>query len=316
MSKFFGNVVGSSPTNWGKIFRSGIWNVREQYRLSKDGNWVKLKPPSIEYLVVAGGGGGGGPHPAGGGGGGAGGFISGFLSDSSTQYQVRVGSGGNSNSTGTPSYFGSIISNGGGSGDGTQNGSPGGSGGGGGGTRGYGGSTSGGFGFNPSTPAPVLSSVPLPSPYSITQGNNGGDGNQNYHAGGGGGAGSVGGSSGGIGTTSSITGVTTYYAGGGGGHGYSGTNPGGLGGGGRGGTSAPAPVTPSTDGNVNTGGGGGGMRNGTSNGGSGIVIIKFAKNYREIQSIPVGITYTLDTTTDQNSYIYKFTAGIGTVYFT
>ena len=166
--------MSSTQAGVSSLSASGMWSSVDVAQNKANNSWPA--PPmvagpvsSVEYLVVAGGGGGGGPHPAGGGGGGAGGFISGFLSDSSTQYQVRVGSGGNSNSTGTPSYFGSIISIGGGSsGDGTQNGSPGGSGGGGGGTRGYGGSTSGGFGFNPSTPAPVLSSVPLPSPYSTS----------------------------------------------------------------------------------------------------------------------------------------------------
>ena len=102
--------------------------------------------------------------------------------------------------------------------------------------------------------------------------------------GGGGGAGDVGGQSsasspsffggsGGTGLASPITGTPVVYAGGGGGIAGvpSGTGgPGGSGGGGRGADSGASGTA--TSGNTNTGGGGGALRNG----GSGIVIIRYA----------------------------------------
>ena len=143
-------------------------------------------------------------------------------------------------------------------------------------------------------------------PVSPPQGKDGGDGMQvtnptNDRGGGGGGATAVGATSpgatpapagdGGAGATTNITGSPVAYAGGGGGGGYSaattegGGGAGGTGGGGTGGSTAPSPggVT-GTNGTDNTGGGGGGGSAGPthspfpstgSNGGSGIVIIRY-----------------------------------------
>jgi len=114
-------------------------------------------------------------------------------------------------------------------------------------------------------------------------------------AGGGGGAGSNGasaysgqtaGAAGGSGLTNSISGSNQWYAGGGGGGVYyvSGNNGGGAGGSSIGGNGAAGPASPTTptNGKANTGSGGGGQGgNFTSqagNGGSGIVIVRYAYN--------------------------------------
>jgi hypothetical protein len=224
---------------------------------------------NVEYLVVAGGGGGGYQQ---GGGGGAGGFrtATGYSATGATT--VTVGAGGNAGSNGSNSVFGSITSNGGGSGGPVAGagggfgkpGNSGGSGGGGGMVYNSANTSSGGAGNTPST--------------SPSQGNNGGTATNGniindavYYGCGGGGAGAAGadrfrgdstGGSGGIGAISSISGKATYYAGGGG---ASNAGTGGLGGGGN----ANNPGTP------NTGGGGGAENGGNGSGGSGIVIIRY-----------------------------------------
>ena len=176
---------------------------------------------SIEYLIVAGGGGGGGQYQ--GGGGGAGGLrtnlsghplstnnpsftVSPTGGNGSGSYTVTVGGGGNGTSTasasgtdGDPSYFGPPASSagieaegGGGAGGYDNNGRPGGSGGGSGDKSG---TAYGGYGYNPLTPSPVVTTgwTNLGHPYPITQGNDGGGSSGTYGspyaAGGGGGAG-------------------------------------------------------------------------------------------------------------------------------
>jgi hypothetical protein len=64
---------------------------------------------------------------------------------------------------------------------------------------------------------------------------------------------------------------------------------------------------------VNTGGGaGGGNTDGFGgNGGSGIVIIRYADTFPAITTIGGGLTYS--TTTTGGYRIYTFTAGTGTV---
>jgi hypothetical protein len=289
---------------------------------------------SVDYLVVAGGGSGGTGNFAGGGGGGAGGFREGFNPGSYTAsplattalpvsvsgYPITVGGGGPGATTttgvqgarGSNSVFSSIISTGGGGGNGADCGSnplnitsPGGSG--------------GGASSNTATPFHPNFGTGNTPPVSPPQGNDGGDvpgtfpQAPNYPAGGGGGAGAAGqsptnftsaGGFGGAGIQTNIDGNSYYWSGGGGGNAYNGTNggAGGIGGGGGGGTS-PGPAgsgsggagggtainsgsaggTPNTqsggNGGTNTGGGGG--ANGGSfpavqgAGGSGIVIIRY-----------------------------------------
>jgi hypothetical protein len=228
---------------------------------------------TCDVLVVAGGGGTAGSD-LGGGGGGAGGLLA-FTSQALTaiSYNVTVGAGGVAQTNGNNSQFASLTASVGG-GKGATNaavGSVGGSGGGGAYatyTTGYAASPSG-------------------------QGNAGGNGfTASFYGvgGGGGGAGAVGvngnatnaGNGGaGVNTYSSWLsatglGVSGFIAGGGGGGAYNGIQSiGGSGGGGAGGRNGGAAIA----GTVNTGGGAGGAgENGAgANGGSGVVIVRYAK---------------------------------------
>ena len=250
---------------------------------------------SVSYIVVAGGGGGGGDSGAGGG---AGGFREGYvpgsytasplaagaLPVSVTSYPIVIGGGGAGNNApvwdngipGSVSSFSTITSTGGGGG-GTgagltpyMNGLPGGSGGGGSRTAGH----SIGTGNTP--------------PVSPPQGNDGGLGGAPSNGGGGGGGatvvgtgtpGSDNGGPGGTGAATSIIGSSTFFAGGGGGAAGSPTIPAGGTGGTGGGGSGAARLVASVVGTINTGGGGGGgSSNGPaagSQGGSGIVYIRY-----------------------------------------
>jgi hypothetical protein len=228
---------------------------------------------TCDVLVLAGGGGGAGDR---GGGGGAGGFrTSTGLSVTATTYNVTVGAGGagggaGANGTkGSNSIFSTITSTGGGFGGGTYASGNGGIGGSGGGGRGAVSSTTGGAGNEGS--------------YSPVEGFAGGAENNNgtTRIGGGGGGGSEAGNTvaagrGGNGATSSFTGVSVVYAGGGGaGSLAGGTIAGGTGGGGQGVQSGNGSA-----GTVNLGGGGGGSGDGATTGaagGSGVVIIRYAK---------------------------------------
>jgi hypothetical protein len=249
------------------------------------GTFTPLQSLSCDYLVIAGGGGGG--YDAGGGGGagglrstvgttGGGGSLETALSVTAQAYSVTVGGGGvgaltgaRHGSSGTDSTISTITSTGGGGGgDASAAGYSGGSGGG---TRNSG---SGGTG-------------------TTSQGYAGGSANHTSAGSGGGGAGAAGGGTigtnyGGAGgngvqitafSTPTETGVNGYYAGGGGGG--SNTLPatiGGFGGGGQGGTPGGLNIK---SGISNTGSGGGGAGGGDStgfaNGGSGLVIIRYAK---------------------------------------
>ena len=228
---------------------------------------------NADVLVVAGGGGGGG-YAAGGGGAGGYSYSNLFPIVGGSNYTVTVGGGGAggtaNNIQGTDgggSVFGSITAVGGGGGgtySGTRTGLDGGSGGGG------SCANAGGAG-------------------TAIQGTNGGAGGAdsgNYSAAGGGGANgagtngnsSVGGGAGGPGKSCGITGTTVWYAGGGGGGTYSGTRgANGVGGGGMGGDAS----NYGSNGLPNTGGGGGGAgrpvgAGRAGNGGSGIVIVRYA----------------------------------------
>jgi hypothetical protein len=262
-----GDTIMTDGTYWYHAFRSS-------------GTFTPAKGLSCDVLAVAGG---GGAASYAGGGGGAGGLLT-FTSQSltATNYTVTIGAGGANSGTdigtniygsdGINSQFGSLTAciggggGGGGSGFGTSLGRAGGSGGGGGGRSGtaYGGAGTSGQGYA------------------------GGDNNASgYNGGGGGGAGGAGatgsgiGGQGGIGATSALinamgsatsTGqlVSTsyYFAGGGGGYGSPPSADGGYGGGGG---SAVA------NGTANTGGGGGtSSAFAYGNGGSGIVIVRYA----------------------------------------
>ena len=263
------------------------------------GTFTPSTSMSVDYLVVAGGGGGGtcGGNGGGGGAGGAGGLrnASSYSVTASSSYTVTVGGGGAYAASrsvygtkGSNSVFDTITSTGGGGGAGTdwQNAvaQSGGSGG--------GGSGSGDTNYTYVTPGASAS----PSGQGYAGGNGYGGGGA---SGGGGGAGAVGanatslnGGNGGVGSSSlsswaiatstgQIVSGTGYYAGGGGGAAFytSGTKGlGGYGGGGDGGQQS----TLATSGSTNTGGGGGGASYGPGNqtggsGGSGIVIIRYAK---------------------------------------
>jgi len=255
---------------------------------------------SVDYLVVAGGG-ARDTDGAPGGGGGAGGYreskatgapwtasplaSSTSLPVSITGYPITVGGGGSPSSTGSSakgsdSVFSTITSTGGGAGGGGAPGvgNSGGSGGGGGAAPA--GAGAGGTGNTP--------------PVSPPQGNSGGTsvfGPASFSRGGGGGGatavgidGSGSGNGGaGVGTeinpspsfgTPGPSAPLRYFAGGGGGgaENYSG-GTGGVGGGGNGGQWPSCSAM--TAGTVNTGGGSGSGYGGATNGGSGIVVIRY-----------------------------------------
>lgn len=226
------------------------------------GTFTPLQSLNVDALVIAGGGG------AQVGGGGAGGLRTASLSVTAQAYTVTVGAGGvgavfNGTSTkGGNSTFSTITSTGGGQSGKTdtnpRNGFAGGSGGGGAGDGSV--SSTGGAG-NEGGYSPVE---------GYAGGGNAGNIASPYPAGGGGGAGGVGsnataslGGAGGIGVTSAISGTSiTYAVGGDGGVGASSIGNG-------------------ANGTANQGNGGFGSRQTTTglggNGGSGVVIVRYAK---------------------------------------
>ena len=244
------------------------------HTFTNSGTYGNSYAVNADVLVVAGGGGGGMRH---GGAGGAGGMIySNAYSISPGDHTVTVGVGGAGADTaddnlkagapGSNSVFGTITAIGGGGGR-TYAGTYDGAGGSGGGGSGQGSNPNGGTGI-------------------AGQGYDGGSGSSTPNGSGGGGAAEAGeggtpnGGDGGDGVQLSISGVATYYAGGGGGGGDVGNTggAGGLGGGGHGGDNGVN--TSQTAGTDGTGGGGGGCRSDTvtapgSDGGSGIVIIRY-----------------------------------------
>lgn len=293
---------------------------------------------NIDYLIVAGGGGGAGGvgNGNGTGGGGAGGLIttttyngteSAFTAITATSYDVVVGSfgaGGTGSSlnnfieanrglNGDNSKFDSIEAVGGGGGGAINTSSPSGSdGGSGGGGAPY--SNSGGFG-------------------TTNQGNSGGAGSSNpgsvnrYRGGGGAGAsqsGANGDTSGnggdGISYTSgqnSITGSASSYAGGGGGGVYSTGVAAGTGGLGSGGNGA-ANTGNGASALANTGSGGGGAAGAANynggNGGSGVVILRYAT--ADVASYTVTGAAPTETTDGTDTILSFTTAGTGTITFT
>jgi hypothetical protein len=251
---------------------------------------------SADILCIAGGGAGGGQGGGGGaGGGGAGGLLlfSSQTLTSSTAYTCLVGGGGafvanEAGTTGFDSQFGSLTLVKGGGGGGRDSSTVG--------SALYMGGKTGGSGGGGGINADNSTTPPAGSATS-GQGNNGGTGWNAFGSGaGGGGAGSAGantvsqkvaGAGGnGVNTYSSwanatFTGVNGYFAGGaGGGGGPSTTTTGGAGGLGGGGNGA-GDNQSATAGITNSGGGGGagGYPNGGAgqNGGSGLVIVRYAK---------------------------------------
>ena len=267
------------------------------------GTFTPLQTLTCDYIVVAGGGGGGGTT---GGGGGAGGFYSTTLASlSATNYSITVGAGGaggtnngssgSAGSKGSNSSFNSITRTGGGGGGTSPN------------VPTYAATTGGSGGGGSRSGSSQPGAAGNQGGYTPVEGYAGGNNYSSgavYGTGGGGGAGGAGqnGSStadgaGGIGATSGlITAIvkatgngelvlgTGYIAGGGGGANgdldsttKSGA-PGGLGGGGKGGSDS----TYAFAGKAGTGSGGGGSGyvggylSGT-NGGSGVVVIRYAK---------------------------------------
>jgi hypothetical protein len=227
----------------------------------------------VEVLVVAGGGGSGGGQGGAGGGGGV--IYNNSFNVLANSINVTVGGGGSgginigtAGSNGGNSTFSSLTGFGGGGGGGDA-----------GSLDGLSGGSGGGSGAE--------STIGTPGTGTPGQGNSGGAGSKNggsYGGGGGGGAGVVGGNGtginggkGGDGLSYTISGSSVYYGGGGGGGVYNGSGTagiGGLGGGGNG-----AALGNGQNGVANTGGGGGGggtKSNGIlSNGGSGIVIVRY-----------------------------------------
>ena len=281
-------------------------------------SWVS----SVRVLVVAGGG-GGGYHSAGGGGGAGGMQEDlGYVVTPGQQIAVAVGAGGaggtgNDDTTaaknGDNSTFGLIVSSGGGFGSDyrlprCQGAGSGGSGGGG-----------TGYGRDPTSDGEYCKfgsgmAKQWPGAIDDSQGYRGSTYARYSGAGGGGGAGGPPisqdtfrydqdppvlvaahvpheGWDGGPGRASTITGATAFYAGGGGGaggwYGYWWANGvGGAGGGGAGGHSCCSgyaiSATRGTDG-LGGGGGGGGFAQPGARGGSGVVIVRYAKSSQSIE---------------------------------
>ena len=259
------SLYGIAAASVGAKATGGVISSDSQYYyhtfLSTD-TFTPLQSLTTDCLVVAGGGG------AQVGGGGAGGFRTASLSVTATAYTVTVGAGGvgavfNGSSTkGGNSTFSTITSTGGGQSGKTdtnpRNGFAGGSGGGG---AGDGGTSSSGGAGNEGGYSPVE---------GYAGGGNGGNIASPYPGGGGGGSAAIGsnasaslGGAGGAGTSSLISGTTNVYAVGG---------DGGIG---------ASSIGNGANGTANRGNGGFGSRQTTTgiggNGGSGIVVIRYAK---------------------------------------
>ena len=244
------------------------------------GTFTPTSNITADYLVVAGGGGSYRDASGGGGAGGlrctvgatgGGGSLESALSlTASTNYTVTIGAGGTGAANGSNSVFSTITSTGGGYGNDYEgNGASGGSG--------------GGAGWDADPPDNAGGAGTTNQGYAGTKGFRVGSPTSSGAAGGGGGAGAAAGSAstgtggaGGAGVQTSISGIATYYAGGGGGWGGTNGGAGGNGGGGAG-YGGSASTGAGTNGTANTGGGAGGARGQNQSGGSGIVVIRYAK---------------------------------------
>ena len=274
------NVTSTTKATGGIVSSDGTYNY---HMFPYSGTFTPTQNITADYLVIAGGGGGGGASGGGGAGGlrstvgatGGGGSLESALSlTANTAYTVTVGAGGigstsgasPSGGNGSNSVFSTITSTGGGGGgEYDQPGATGGSGGG------------GGWGDFSEVGGSRTS-----SPVQGYAGGNNSPGGTTGGAGGGGGAGAAGsnasgttGGAGGTGVAVSITGSSVTYAGGGGGWGSSTAGSAGSGGGGAGNNGTGSTI--GTAGTANTGGGAGsGYGRPAANGGSGLVIIRYA----------------------------------------
>lgn len=253
----FESEMGIHAATGGSIATDGDYKV---HTFTSNGTFEVTTAPAagatVEYLLVAGGGAAGRSWNWGGGGGG-GGVLSGYLDVSAQEYAVVVGAGGARGTTantlggGANSTFGGLAAVGGGAG-----------------RSGYGGDspdyqspTAGGSGGG---------SISGPGAGTAGQGFAGGSGTggSNPHGGGGGGASEEGSTDaimdGGDGITNWITGAAVVY--GGGGAGSREDNAKGTAGTGGGGSNAAG---------TNALGGGAGSAGSDTNGGSGVVIIRY-----------------------------------------
>jgi hypothetical protein len=278
-------IIPPFSATGGTITTTGGYNYHT-FTSSASGasGFVPNKAGTVEYLIVGGGSGAARAPNIDTGGAGAGGAIDGSATVSATSYNIVIGAGGASFSSGdgggysgANTTFNSLTAIGGGL-PGYYSGNSGGIPANGNYYSGQSGGSGGGAswnGYNNTTYGVGTSG----------QGNRGGgiSPGHNYKGNGGGGKGAVGadctsstGGAGGAGINWKSLG--TYYAGGGGG------GPGGAGGTGGGGNGAAATAS-GANGSVNTGGGGGGgtgtgyntyPSNPSASGGSGVVIIRYA----------------------------------------
>jgi len=282
-----GGAIGFDNSPSANLGTKGIWTLKDQYVVTRGGRWNTPPPISVQYLVVGGGASGWLGHSHGGGGGQA---VSGSVDATlSLNYSVSIGAGGAGPATGGSAYEG-------------NSGSP---------SFAVGISAVGGNGPEGTGPPPSFAARGSrgtgaagveAGPGSVTR--NGGDGS--YMA------------------NFTIAGTPSgWYGGGGGsagGNGYE-SSAGGTGGQGGGGTGGTGNAQPPTVAAANTGGGGsgggigwcgsiycGGVR---TNGGSGIVILK----YPVANTITVGAGLTSSTTVVSTQKVTTITAGTGNVSF-
>lgn len=279
-AKATGGVIYDDASYWYHVFTSS-------------GTFTPNQNITCDYLVVAGGGAGGGGGDAGGGGaggmrctvdgtGGSGSLETPLSLIANTSYTVTVGAGGAvatnaAGNNGSNSVFATITATGGGGGGKEQDVATAGA------ADGKAGGSGGGSGNRWIYDIPQGGAA-SPSGQGFAGGNSAAD--TDNAGGGGGGASAAGGNAatndggnGGNGRATSISGTSVTYAGGGGGGVRAGgtLGTGGTGGGGKGSLG----TTAADAGTANTGGGGGGANNpNTANqraGGSGIVIVRYAK---------------------------------------
>lgn len=307
-----GGVIGK-PNNPTNMKASGSWKLEEAVSYNSSSTWPGLF--NIDYIIVAGGGGGCGndSFSGAGGGGGAGGVVIGSTVLSLGQsYTIEVGAGGTASSN-VPSNGSNSIAFGKTA-----------FGGGAGGARGaysafFGGSGGGGGGGQIGTPAFSEGGGSISG-----QGSVGGRGQGNASSRGGGGGGGYSqkglnaseGATGGNGLNLLTVGFSeteSWIAGGGGGGGNE--VPGGFGGkgGGGGGINRTSGAT-AENGTQSTGGGGGGNAISNpapaTNGGSGVVIIRYLGPSRA-----TGGTISSITISGQQFTVHTFTT-VGTLSFT
>jgi hypothetical protein len=270
------DVAGSNKATGGTITAASGYTY---HAFTSGGTFTPSQNITADILVIAGGG-GGGTYSGGGGGGGAGGVL--LLANqaltSGTGYTVSVGGGGSANTNGQNSYFGALTQAvGGGKGGSASAGGNGGSGGGASDTGYAAGTGTAGQGYSGGIGTGAGSSPGGGGGGALEYGQNAyGDNTPNIAG------------KGGSGTNfyydwaaATSTGVSGYFAGGGGGGVYINSsfanNGGGTGGNGGGGSGSASNKNATT--NSGSGGGGGSYTSGPvspGNGGSGIVIVRYA----------------------------------------